>query len=108
MSSFETRSAPQLSLPAGSTAGNGVALDSNGATASHTLVTATTAGITAGAVQLQGSLDNVNWVNLGAAVTLTASSVQSVSATGMPFQFVRAAVTTPVTGGTVTAWVASA
>lgn len=106
--SSQTRSAGQLSLAAGTTAGAGASLDNGGCCASHTLVTVATAGITAGAVQLQGSLDNVNWVNLGAAVTLTASSVQTVSVTGSPFQFVRANVSTGVTGGSVQAMVASA
>lgn len=106
--SSQTRSAGQLSLPAGSTAGSGAALDNGGCCANHTLVTVSTAGITAGAVQLQGSLDNVNWCNLGAAIALAASSVQTVSVAGMPFQFVRANVSTGVTGGSVQASVASA
>ena len=98
----------QSSLAAGSTTGAGSQLDNSGVFANHTLVTITTAGITAGAVQLQGSLDNINWVNLGTPITLTASSVQTASVANAPFQWVRANVSTTVTGGSVAAWVASA
>lgn len=103
-----TRSQGQLSLPAGSTTGAGTGLDNGGSCANHTLVTISSAGISAGAVQLQGSVDNVNWANIGTPLTLTASTVQATNATGSPFQFVRANVSTGVTGGTVAAWVASA
>lgn len=105
--SVALRTPGQLSLPAGSTTGAGTALDNNGSCANHTLVTVASAGVAAGAVQLQGSIDNVNWANLGSPVTLTASTVQTASVVAA-FQFVRANVSTTVTGGTVAAWVASA
>ena len=110
MSNYATRTAPQISLPAGSTTGTGAVLDNNGCCSSHTLVTIASAGVAAGTVQLQGSLDNLNWVNLGTAITLTASTVQTTGAaiTGLPYQFIRASVGTAVSGGTVAAWVASA
>ena|SRR6185312_358626 len=109
MSNYATRTYPQLSLPAGSTTGAGPSvLDNGGAAANHTLVTIASAGVSAGAVQLQGSLDNVNWANLGTPLTLTASTVQTTSVAGAPFQFIRANVSTNLTGGTVAAWVASA
>jgi hypothetical protein len=101
-------SQPQISLPALSTTGSGNQLDNSSVLANHTLVTISSAGISAGAVQLQGSLDNLNWANLGTPITLTASTVQTVSVTGAPFRFVRANVSTNVTGGTVSAWVGSA
>ena len=108
MSSSVTRSAGQLSLQAGSTTGAGASLDNGGACANHTVVTVASAGITAGAVQLQGSIDNQNWVNLGSPITLTASAVQTASVSGAPFPFIRANVSTNLTGGTVSASVASA
>ena len=98
----------QISLAAGSTTGAGTGYDNSGVYANHTLVTIGSAGISAGAVQLQGSLDNVNWVNLGTPITLTASTVQVTNVASTPFQFIRANVSTNVTGGTVSAWVASA
>lgn len=106
--SIPNRGPAQLSLAAGTTTGNGTQLDNCGAAANHTLVTVTTAGIAAGTVQLQGSVDNINWANIGTAITLSASSVQTVSVAGSPFLWVRAVVGTNVSGGTVTAWVASA
>ena len=53
---------------------------------------------TAISTQLQGSLDNVNWFNLGAAQTSLVAGTTAVSATGSPAQFFRA--TTTITGGT--------
>lgn len=108
MSDYATRGAAQLSLAAGSTTGAGTQLDNNGCAANHTIVTISSAGIASGAVQLQGSLDNVNWANLGTPLTLVASTIQSQSVTGSPFSFVRANVSTTVSGGTVAAWVGSA
>ena len=108
MSNYATRTYPQLSLPAGTTTGAGTVLDNGGCAANHTAFTVTSSGVSAGAVQLQGSLDNVNWANLGSALTLTASSAQSVSVSGAPFQFIRANVSTNVVGGTTQVYVASA
>jgi hypothetical protein len=55
-------------------------------------------------VLLQGSLDNVNWLTLGTASF--AGTVEAVTVTGQPMQFLRADVTE--IDGTVTALVASA
>lgn len=98
------------SLAAGTSAtGAGTALNGNLPHNNHTLVVLTSAGVTAGAVQLQGSLDNVNWFNLGSALSTTAATtVYSVSVANTPFQYIRANVTSTITGGTITAWVASA
>jgi hypothetical protein len=97
----------QQSIKAGSTNLTGTTFDNYGAANDHTLQTTTSAGISAGTVQLQGSLDNANWVNLGSPITLAASSTQAVSVTNLPYQYVRA-VSAGVVGGTVQAWVASA
>jgi hypothetical protein len=63
------------------------------------------AGVSAGSVQLQGSLDGTNWYNLGSAVsTTTASTVFTpVIVTATAARFVRANVATAITGGTVSA-----
>lgn len=50
------------------------------------------------AVQLQGSLDNTNWYNMGSATSNT-SGTAVVNATNMPAQYVRANLTT-LSGGT--------
>jgi hypothetical protein len=59
----------------------GAALDTASCHASHVLVVASSAGVSAGNAQLQGALDNTN--------------------------FADANVTGTITGGTVTAWAAS-
>jgi hypothetical protein len=99
---------PIASLVAQSTNQAGATLDNGAARASHTLQVVAGAGVSAGAVQLQASLDGVNFVNLGAAVATAAPGVFSLSSAGTPFRYVRAAITTPITGGTITATVASA
>lgn len=80
------------------------------ARANPTMVVVTSAGVTAGAVQLQGSLDGVNWFNIGTAIsTTTASAVLALAAApGTTHIALRANVTTPIAGGTISAWVASA
>lgn len=62
-------------------------------------------GVSAGAVQMQGSLDGVNWFNLGAATNTNAASTvfAPVVVSGTAVRYVRASITTPITGGTVTA-----
>jgi hypothetical protein len=42
--------------------------------ANHTLAVTSSAGVSAGAVQFQGSLDGVNWFNLGSPVTTNTAS----------------------------------
>jgi hypothetical protein len=86
--------------------------------------------VTGGKVQLQGSQDNVNWINLlydpGNATQIAAQSsvVLPIGPTPpvgqqipiflgisqlSPFRFLRANVITAIAGGgTITAWVASA
>jgi len=107
-----------VSLTAGTSAtGPGTALNGFVPHSTHTLIVLTSTGVSAGVVQLQGSLDNVNWINMpgvvpnsaGSSVTTNAAAtVFAAYVTGVPFQYVRANITTVITGGTVTAWVASA
>jgi hypothetical protein len=93
------------SLSAVSAAGSGAVLDAGDCMSDHTMVVTSSAGVTAGAVQLQGSLDGVNWFNLGSAVSTTTASTTfaPVVISNQPVRFLRANITTAITGGTVTA-----
>jgi hypothetical protein len=87
----------------------GQALDNVEARPQHSLFVTTGAGVSAGVVTLQGSNDGANWFNTSCTVTTNAANATFAAAlANFPFQFVRAAITTGVTGGSVTAWVASA
>lgn len=89
------------------TAGN--ALDNIVARPNHSLFVVSGAGVSAGVVTLQGSNDNVNWFNTTATVTTNAASATFTAAVAtFPYRWVRATITTGITGGTVTATVASA
>lgn len=93
------------SLSAVST-GNGTALDNGTPRNNHTIQVIGSSGISLGAAQLQGSLDGTNWVLIGTPVTAVASLSATGNATGS-FRYIRASVTTTITGGTVTCIVAS-
>lgn len=97
------------SLSAVSAVGPGVVLNGGACRSSHTIVVASSPGVSAGAVQLQGSLDGINWFNLGAAInTNTASTTFApVVVSNQPVQYLRAYITSVITGGTVTALIAS-
>lgn len=103
-------SQPVASLTTVSTdpAAGPASLDNGQVRANHTMVVVTGPGVTAGSVQLQGSLDGTNWFSIGSAVsTASANTVYSVSATA-PARYVRAHIATNITGGTISASVASA
>ena len=53
---------------------------------------------TAVSTQLQGSLDGINWYNLGSAVTATANGSSIVSSSGTVFNWFQ--VVNTITGGT--------
>lgn len=104
-------------LPAGSTAGNGSPVDLGVPMSSHTLVVVGSAGITAGAVQLQIAADYNpgnpaanpgTWVNIGSPLTATASVAVTASVANVPARFIRATVSTGITGGSVAAYLISA
>src|SRR5665213_364960 len=67
-------------------------------------------GVSAGSVQMQGSLDGTNWFNLGTATNTNAASTvfAPVIVTGTAVRYVRAHIATNITGGTVTATVGMA
>ena len=96
--------APVVSFTSKSTTGAGTALDGLAVRANAVMVVTSSAGVSAGSVALQGSLDNVNWFSLGSAVTTSAASTTTpVVVTGAYARYVRANVATAITGGTVTA-----
>lgn len=100
---------PVVSLSAVSATGAGTALDGGVCHSNHTLVVTTSAGVTAGAVQLQGSMDGVSWLNMGSAVSTTAAnSIYYLALANQPMRLIRANVTTTITGGTITATVGTA
>jgi len=90
-------------------------MDNVGVRNNHNLVVTTSAGVSGGVVNLEGSQDGINWVALlggsgtNAVVTTNAAN-KTFSSTAQltPFRFIRANVTTGITGGTITAWIASA
>jgi hypothetical protein len=106
---FGTGVQPAVSINAGAGVANGAAMDNKSCRANHTMAAVTSAGVSAGTVQLQGSLDGNNWFNIGAPVnTNAAGTVFPLSAGATPARFVRAQITVAITGGTVTVTVGSA
>lgn len=90
-----------------SASGPGVVSDLGAAKAQVSMVFSTTAGISAGAVALEVSQDNINWFRTSTPVTLTASTVGAISVTGA-YRYARGYITTTVTGGTVSATIQGA
>lgn len=62
------------------------------------------AGISAGVVDLEGSLDGVNWYKVASSAALAAPGVYTITGT-VPCQWVRCRVSTATVGGNVTAQV---
>lgn len=69
------------------------------------LVVVTGAGVSAGAVTLQGSLDGVNFYGLASATTVSAANTVYTATSTTRARYFRAVVSTTITGGTVSAWV---
>jgi hypothetical protein len=72
------------------------------------------AALTAGSIQIQASLDNVSWANVGAAITAATDFPSALTKiycfgpdTNGAARFWRVAITTLITGGTVTAKIRS-
>ena len=94
---------PVVSLSAVSAAGAGTALDGACIRPNAVMTVSTSTGVSAGSVQLQGSLDNAHWFSLGSAVTTSAASTTTqVTVSNALVRYVRANVATLITGGTVT------
>lgn len=92
-----------LSLNALTAVGPGVIADFGSAKANISMVHTATAGVSAGAVALEVSHDSSNWFRTAAPVTLTASTTGNIAIGSNAFRYARAAITTTVTGGTVSA-----
>lgn len=107
MASSNVGVAPQTVLSAVST-GTG-SFDFDVAHTTHSMVVTSGAGVSAGVVNLELSHDGTNWYAPGSNTvsTTAANTVYGVTVT-FPARFVRARVSTSITGGTVTASVASA
>jgi hypothetical protein len=98
--------APLLSLSAVSATGAGSALDGQVVRQNAVATITTSAGVSAGSVVLEGSLDGTNFVTLGSAVSTTsASTTYTVAAPNVFVRAVRARVATAITGGTISATV---
>jgi hypothetical protein len=70
-------------------------------------VVQTSAGVSAGSVVFEGSLDIVSWFPIGSAVTTSsASTVYTAVEIGVYARYVRCRIATAVTGGTITSTVA--
>lgn len=95
--------APTVSLSAVSAVGAGSVLDGLAVRSAAVMSTTTSSGVSAGDVQLQGSLDGVSWFNLGSAVSTTAASTTTQTVVSSAYaRYFRAAITTAISGGTVT------
>lgn len=101
--------APVVSLSAKSaTTSTPVVLDALAVRSAAVMSTTTSAGVSAGNVQLQGSLDGTNWFNLGSALSTTSASTTTQTVVSSAYaRFIRAAITATITGGTVTVSVAA-
>lgn len=92
-----------VSLTAVSATGAGSVLDGLTVRQNACMSVTTSAGVSAGSVQLQGSLDGTNFYNLGSAVSTTAASTTTqVTVTSAFSRYVRGNVGTGITSGTVT------
>ena len=94
---------PVVSLTSQSTVQAGAVLDGLAVRSAAVMSVTTSTGVSAGDVQLEGSLDGINYFALGSAVsTATASTTTQLTVTSAFCRFVRANITTAITGGTVT------
>jgi hypothetical protein len=111
VAAYTTGVGPVESLTAQSaTTATPVVLDAGTVRPDATLVATTSSGVSGGVVQLQASMDGANWWNVSSSsiTTSAASTTSQVTSTGAYGRYFRAAITTAVTGGTVTAWVGAA
>jgi len=76
-----------------------------GAAAIPSAVAVSDSGVTAGAVQLQSgvaSATGITWTNVGSAQNMVAGTGVKLTSPGAAVALIRALVTTPIVGGTVT------
>lgn len=97
---------PVQSLTAASaTSATSTVLDGVVMRTNSTLVVVTGAGVSAGAVTIQGSLDGTNWYAIGSALSVSAANTLYHQTGTVPARFFRAVVSTTVTGGTLSAFI---
>jgi hypothetical protein len=110
---------PVLSLSAVTAASTaGAVLDNQGVRNNHSLMVITSGTVTSGTLQLQGSQDNVNWVNLLGGSGFQQGLISPVSGTSTtwlgtaqltPFRYLRGFIVSTIGGGgNISAYVASA
>lgn len=90
-------------LSAASGISSGTVVDYGAAKNNFTLVVVASAGVSAGVVALEVSQDNTNFYRHTTSVTTSAPGVSQVTMSGFAFRYARGAITTAITGGTVTA-----
>lgn len=95
-----------ISHTAASATGAGSVCDLGNVFSQPIAVVVASAGVSAGVVALEGSLDKINWYAIGTAVTLTTPGTFATAAT-VPARYLRTNITTIITGGTVTTQVAA-
>lgn len=95
---------PIASLTAASaTSAVGAVLDGVTVRQNAVISVTSSAGVSAGSVQLLGSLDGVNFHALGSAISTTsAATTTAVTVTNALVRYVKASIATTITGGTVT------
>lgn len=69
------------------------------------LVVVTGAGVSAGAVKVQSSLDGTNWYAIGSPLSVSAANTVYTQTGTVPGRYFRAVVSTAITGGSVDAWI---
>lgn len=76
----------------------------------HSLFVVAGTGVSAGIVAIELSNDNTNWFAPTSNTTgaMGAPGVYSVTVGPLPFEFARARISTAITGGTITAYIATA
>ncbi|SPM32041.1 hypothetical protein [Mycobacterium terramassiliense] len=70
-----------------------------------TLVVVTGTGVSAGDVEIEGSLDGTHWFVIGSPLAVSAASTVYHQTGTVPARYFRAVVSTAITGGTVDAWI---
>lgn len=103
---METTVAKKHAFHVAATTGNGAELDLKGSCREHTLYIEGSAGISAGAVQLETAAEpgyTGTWAAIGSAVTVTATAIKIVQFSGV-LGVVRARISTNMTGGTVSCY----
>ena len=104
------RNLPPVHVLAAASALNTAGVRDNGVAATyHTLFVVAGTGVSGGVVTLEISQDNVNWAGVPTPVTVTTSAPgTSIAVTvACPVQYLRAGISTAITGGTIDAWIAS-